>query len=69
MNGKTKYTIENATRTRVVLAGQKVHLLGSFANIKVARDAIVSLILGTPPGKVYNQMRGVARRMSERLRF
>jgi RNA-binding protein PNO1 len=64
--GKTKYAVENATRTRIVLANQKVHILGSFANIKVARDAICALILGAPPGKVYNTMRSVASRLHER---
>ncbi|CAN0340513.1 unnamed protein product, partial [Laminaria digitata] len=49
------------------VADQKVHILGSFGNIKVARDAICSLILGAPPGKVYNQMRNVSRRMNERF--
>ena len=39
-DGKTKYAIENATRTRIVIADQKVHLMGSFSNIKLARDAI-----------------------------
>lgn len=27
-NGKTKFTIENATRTRIVLADTKIHILG-----------------------------------------
>ncbi|TDH72105.1 hypothetical protein CCR75_004570 [Bremia lactucae] len=66
-DGKTKYAVENATRTRIVLADQKVHILGSFANIKLARDAICSLIMGAPPGKVYNKMRNVASRMNERF--
>lgn len=66
-DGKTKYAIENATRTRIVVADQKIHLLGSFANIKLARDAICNLIIGAPPGKVYNQMRNVAKRLNERL--
>ncbi|DBA03865.1 TPA: hypothetical protein N0F65_004555 [Lagenidium giganteum] len=66
-DGKTKYAIENATRTRIVLADQKIHILGSFANIKLARDAICSLIMGAPPGKVYNKMRTVASRMNERF--
>ncbi|KAI9818181.1 MAG: pre-rRNA-processing protein pno1 [Pycnora praestabilis] len=50
-DGKTKFAIENASRTRVVLADQKVHILGGFRNIHIAREAIVSLILGSPPGK------------------
>jgi|UniRef100_K3WKW4 RNA-binding protein PNO1 len=66
-DGKTKYAVENATRTRIVLADQKIHILGSFANIKLARDAICSLIMGAPPGKVYNKMRSVASRMNERF--
>lgn len=29
----------------------QIHILGSVQNIKIARDAIVSLILGSPPGE------------------
>eukprot|EP00735_Rhodelphis_limneticus_P003633 TRINITY_DN15122_c0_g1::TRINITY_DN15122_c0_g1_i1::g.24935::m.24935 TRINITY_DN15122_c0_g1::TRINITY_DN15122_c0_g1_i1::g.24935 ORF type:complete len:225 (+),score=35.08,sp/A7RP64/PNO1_NEMVE/66.32/4e-95,KH_1/PF00013.24/1.7e-07,KH_3/PF13014.1/0.13 TRINITY_DN15122_c0_g1_i1:43-717(+) len=65
--GKTKYTIENATKTRIVLADTHVHILGSFSNIKVARDAVVSLILGAPPGKVYNKLRTIASRLNDAL--
>ncbi|KAF8643794.1 hypothetical protein AX16_008813 [Volvariella volvacea WC 439] len=65
-DGKTKFTIENASRTRIVLADTKIHIMGSFQNIKVARDAIVSLILGSPPGKVYAGLRTVASRMKQR---
>ncbi|KAK2183247.1 hypothetical protein NP493_316g00000 [Ridgeia piscesae] len=65
--GKTKFTIENVTKTRVVLADTKVHILGSFQNIKIARTSICSLILGSPPSKVYGNMRAVASRMSERF--
>ena len=66
-DGKTKFAIENASSTRVVLADQKIHILGGFKNIHVAREAIVSLILGSPPGKVYGNLRTVARRMKERF--
>lgn len=31
--GKTKFAIENATRTRIVVADQKIHILGCFGNI------------------------------------
>lgn len=50
--GKTKFTIENGTRTRIVLADVEVYILGSFQNIKMARTAICNLILGNPPSKV-----------------
>jgi RNA-binding protein PNO1 len=65
-DGKTRFAIENATRTRIVVADQRIHLLGSYSNLRVARNAICDLILGAPPGKVYNKMRNVAKRMSER---
>jgi RNA-binding protein PNO1 len=83
-DGKTKFTIENTSRTRIVLADtlvcffllfvdtnipyaiSKIHIMGSFQNIKIARDAIVSLILGSPPGKVYAGLRTVSSRMKQR---
>jgi RNA-binding protein PNO1 len=66
-DGKTKWAIENASKTRVVLADSKIHILGGFKNIHIAREAIVSLILGSPPGKVYGNLRTVASRMKERF--
>lgn len=66
-DGKTKFAIENTSKTRVVLADSKVHILGGFTNIRIAREAVVSLILGAPPGKVYGNLRTVAGRMKERF--
>lgn len=65
-DGKTKFAIENATRTRIVLADSKIHILGGFTHIRMAREAVVSLILGSPPGKVYGNLRIVASRLKER---
>merc|ERR1712012_494351 len=65
--GKTKFTIENVTKTRIVLADEKIHILGSFQNIKIARTSICNLILGSPPSKVYGNMRAIASRSAERF--
>ncbi|XP_003746136.1 RNA-binding protein pno1 [Galendromus occidentalis] len=65
--GRTKFTIENSTKTRIVLADNKIHILGSFQNIRAARTAICNLILGKPPSKVYGNMRSLAARVSQRL--
>jgi len=65
--GKTRHTIENATKTRIILADTHVHILGSFTNSKIAKDAVVRLIMGSPPGKVYTQMRAVANRATNRF--
>uniref|UniRef100_A0A7N0VCL5 K Homology domain-containing protein n=2 Tax=Kalanchoe fedtschenkoi TaxID=63787 RepID=A0A7N0VCL5_KALFE len=65
--GKTKFAIENSTRTRIVIADTKIHILGSFTNIKVARDSLCSLILGSPAPKVYSKLRAVTARLAERF--
>ena len=66
-DGKSKYAIENATKTRIVLAESKVHILGSFANIKMARDAICALIIGSPISKVYTNLRNASARIGHRI--
>ncbi|KAJ1331103.1 RNA-binding protein PNO1 [Microdochium nivale] len=66
-DGKTKFAIENASKTRIMLADSKIHILGGFKNIHIARESVVSLILGKPPGKVYNNLRTVSSRMKERF--
>ena len=65
--GKTKFTIENATRTRIVIADEHIRILGSFQNIKIARDAICALIMGSPPGKVYSRLRTITSRLAEKF--
>uniref|UniRef100_L7M541 Putative rna-binding protein pno1p n=1 Tax=Rhipicephalus pulchellus TaxID=72859 RepID=L7M541_RHIPC len=66
-SGRTKFTIENVTKTRIVLADKKVHILGSYQNIRAARTAICNLVLGKPPSKVYGTMRQLANRIGERF--
>lgn len=65
-DGRTKFTIENATKTRIVVADTKIHILGSFENTRLARNSISSLVLGTAPGKVYNKLRTVSARLNEK---
>ncbi|KAK8969594.1 hypothetical protein KSP40_PGU001537 [Platanthera guangdongensis] len=64
--GKTKFAIEISTRTRIVIADTKIHILGSFVNIKVARDSLCNIILGSPAGKVYSKLRSVTARLAEK---
>lgn len=63
-DGKTKYTIENSTRTRIVLADTKIHIMGSFQSIRVARDSICALILGSPASKVYTRLQSTMSRLN-----
>ncbi|XLR35628.1 hypothetical protein S83_063528, partial [Arachis hypogaea] len=62
--GKTKFAIENATKTRIVIADTKIHILESFANIKIVRDSLCRLIMGSPVGKVYSKLRAVTARLA-----
>jgi len=66
VDGKTKFTIENATRTRLVVAESLVHMLGAFKNIRAAKVAVSKLAIGSPPSKVYTSMRALATRMKQR---
>uniref|UniRef100_A0A0N5ATD3 RNA-binding protein pno-1 n=1 Tax=Syphacia muris TaxID=451379 RepID=A0A0N5ATD3_9BILA len=66
-DGRAKFTIENITKTRIVLADSKIHLLGAYQNLRIARNAISSLIMGTPISKVYGNLRSLANRANERL--
>lgn len=56
-DGRTKFAIENSTRTRIVINNTRISILGSVSNIRIARDAICDLIMGSPPGKIYNRLR------------
>merc|ERR1712096_7034 len=67
--GRTKYTVENVTKTRIVLADTKIHILGSYQNIAIARRALCNLILGSPPSKVYGTLRAVAARSTEKFKI
>ena len=60
--GKTKHAIENATKTRIVVADTKIHILGSFSSVKLSRDAICRLIIGSPANKIYNHLRTLSKR-------
>jgi len=65
--GKTKFTIENVTKTRIVMQDSKINILGTYHNIAAARRAISNLILGSPPSKVYGTMRAVAAKVHDRF--
>lgn len=50
-----------------MVADTHVHILGTYANIRVARAALVRLIVGAQPGKVYSQMQVVSARNKSRF--
>ena len=65
--GRTRFTIENVTKTRIVVANTTIHILGSYQNIRLARTAICNLILGSPPSKVYGNLRNVVSKVADQF--
>merc|ERR1712228_1160132 len=65
--GKIKYSIENSTNTRIVIFGFKVHILGSFSSIRLARNSISRLVIGAAPGNVYSKLRVVSNRLKHKF--
>jgi RNA-binding protein PNO1 len=63
-DGRAKFTIENVTRTRIVIADRRVHIMGSFTNIKLARDAICDLVIGSPINKIYGRLQTLSGRIN-----
>lgn len=64
-HGKTKFTLENVARVRLVIADTHIHIMGATQNVRVARDAICDLIRGSPAAKVYNRVRTVMNRVND----
>ena len=68
--GKTKFTIENVTKTRIVLADTKIHILGAYQNIRMARNSIADLILGAwTPHEHKHTLPGCARTRTRVRRY
>ena len=44
-NGRTKFTIENSTRTRIILADSKIHILGDTRIFELQGRVFVVLSL------------------------
>eukprot|EP00792_Barthelona_sp_PAP020_P005433 TRINITY_DN2646_c0_g1_i1.p1 TRINITY_DN2646_c0_g1~~TRINITY_DN2646_c0_g1_i1.p1 ORF type:complete len:215 (+),score=59.03 TRINITY_DN2646_c0_g1_i1:38-646(+) len=66
-DGKTKYAIENATRTRIVLEGERINIMGTTANVNNAKRVIVDLIRGSPAGKINTKLRAISSLSKGRL--
>lgn len=82
-SGKTKFTIENATKTRVVLADSRIHILGSYQNIRIARYApamtgsplsdqhqeLVRALPARPPRKLQASADALQNMLSGKIRY
>ncbi|KER22510.1 hypothetical protein T265_09429 [Opisthorchis viverrini] len=65
--GRIRMCVENATRTRIVVADEVIHILGTNERIAVARRAICDLILGAPPNKIFGKISTHAARLDAAL--
>ena len=55
--GQVKYAIENSTKTRISIIDQRIHIIGTLNNIKMAKRVICDLILGSPANKIHRKLR------------
>ncbi|KII74185.1 RNA-binding protein PNO1 [Thelohanellus kitauei] len=65
--GKMRYTLENASRTRIVIADSQIHILGSYDSIQVARRTISDLILGAGPSKTIGRMHKITSKLNSKF--
>jgi len=65
--GKTKDLIEKSTRTRVVVADKKVHVMGSVDSIQHAKNVISDLVLGRPTARANRKLSAIATRYKREL--
>ncbi|KAM3181055.1 hypothetical protein ACTXT7_015099 [Hymenolepis weldensis] len=66
-NGRIRLSIENATRTRIIVADRIIHILGSHERIAVARKAICNLIIGAPANKIFGRIQNQTARLDNTL--
>ncbi|KAF1741049.1 hypothetical protein MXB_2136 [Myxobolus squamalis] len=65
--GKMRYTLENASKTRIIIADSRVHILGSYESIQVARNAICDLVLGAGPSKTIGEMGKITSKLNSKF--
>jgi len=58
-NGKTRFMLENATKTRIIIADTRVHVLGAYENVRICKRSLCALILGSPIGKVTGNLKAL----------
>lgn len=64
--GKTKQSIENFSRCKFILNDQRVVLLGSVENTRIARDAIGRLVQGSDPASIFNRLRIISSKLKDK---
>ncbi|AFM99337.1 putative RNA-binding protein [Encephalitozoon hellem ATCC 50504] len=64
--GKTKDAIEEFSRSKIIVQEQMIHFLGTIENIRIAKDAVCRLIMGSQPGSIFNRLRIINSRLKEK---
>ena len=64
--GKSRKLIEELTETFISVYGKTISIIGDAENVGIARRAIISLLQGSPHGKVYNWLERQRRELKRR---
>jgi len=64
--GRAKKTIEQMTKTRIVVGDKIISIIGEYDNVAVARKALIMLAEGRKHGTVYSYLRREARELKRK---
>ncbi|UYV78753.1 PNO1 [Cordylochernes scorpioides] len=65
--GRTRYTIENATKTRIIIDNKRIHILGSYDNVRAAKTTLSTLVLGNTESKVFGKMQRLSKLLGSNM--
>lgn len=65
--GKIKKAIETSSNSKIVINGDEITIMGSVDNVRIARDSVCRLIMGSDPSKVCNGLRNVTGKIKDRI--
>ncbi|MBI2667579.1 RNA-processing protein [Candidatus Woesearchaeota archaeon] len=55
-SGKARQEIEQLTNTNISIYGKTISIIGRTDDVDIAKDAMESILLGAPHGKVYRKI-------------
>ncbi|KAF7682430.1 Pre-rRNA-processing protein PNO1 [Astathelohania contejeani] len=63
IKGKILASIQEASRTKVIVVENTIHIIGAGDNCRLARDSICRLIMGSDPGKISTRMKNISAKL------
>ncbi|KAM0680830.1 pre-rRNA-processing protein pno1 [Glugoides intestinalis] len=65
-DGRIKESIENFSKCKFILRGERISLMGCEENIRIAKDAIGRLVQGSEPTSIFNRLRIISTKLKDK---